>query len=537
VNGALRRVPLLAALATAAVALAELAFALVPAWHGSLGGLNPPLTDPKLRMLVVPVGVALLELSIYLARGHRRALLAAVTLLGGLGLAQLAVGREPGDAAGSIAVAGLLFASRGAFPVRSGAIRLRVEHARAAALGLGLLGVIVALSWLALPERPPALAFLRLTARGSGTDVTTAALVLGGVALAAAVAHVLFRAVLPAPPRPDAAGQVRAMLREHGSDTLCAFKLRRDLSYFLSADGEAFAAYRLEAGTLLLAGDPVGPPAAIPRLLRELEAFVELHGLRLGVVAAGAGLLPQYRRLGMRSFYIGDEAIVETRRFSLEGRAIRKVRQSVSRLRRAGFTAEVVAADSLEPPVAAALERISSAWLAGGLERGFSMALDTSTGGDGAMLAIARDGEGVPRGYIQFAPAYGRSAMSLAAMRREPGTPNGLMEFLVVSALEAFRDRGIEEVSLNFAAFGQVFRAPASLLDRLLARGLRIGGRFFQTESLYRFNAKFDPRWEPRYLVFDSMLAFPRVGLATLWVEGQLPRPARPSRSSTARAA
>jgi lysyl-tRNA synthetase, class II len=34
----------------------------------------------------------------------------------------------------------------------------------------------------------------------------------------------------------------------------------------------------------------------------------------------------------LRARYIGDEAIVDTSSFSLEGRAIQKVRQSVSRL-------------------------------------------------------------------------------------------------------------------------------------------------------------------------------------------------------------
>ena len=49
----------------------------------------------------------------------------------------------------------------------------------------------------------------------------------------------------------------------------------------------------------------------------------------------------------------------------------------------------------------------------------------------------------------------------------------------------------------------------------------------FQIERLYRFNAKFFPRWEPRYVVYERRLGFPRVGLAALWAEGQLPKPWR----------
>ena len=47
---------------------------------------------------------------------------------------------------------------------------------------------------------------------------------------------------------------------------------------------------------------------------------------------------------------------------------------------------------------------------------------------------------------------------------------------------------------------------------------------YFQIESLYRFNAKFSPRWEPRYLAYERLLGLPKVGLAAMVAEGQLRR-------------
>ena len=68
----------------------------------------------------------------------------------------------------------------------------------------------------------------------------------------------------------------------------------------------------------------------------------------------------------------------------------------------------------------------------------------------------------------------------------------------------------------------------------MLARVIRLGDPFFQIESLYRFNAKFFPRWEPRYLLHDGVSALPRTALAALWIEGQLPRPHLPRRCAAA---
>ena len=43
--------------------------------------------------------------------------------------------------------------------------------------------------------------------------------------------------------------------------------------------------------------------------------------------------------------------------------------------------------------------------------------------------------------------------------------------------------------------------------------------RWFQIESLYRFNAKFRPAWEPRFLVYPGAGDLPRIGVAALEAE------------------
>jgi lysyl-tRNA synthetase class 2 len=80
-------------------------------------------------------------------------------------------------------------------------------------------------------------------------------------------------------------------------------------------------------------------------------------------------------------------------------------------------------------------------------------------------------------------------------------------------------------VSLNFAAFARFTRDPAGLVERTLGRAIALGDTWFQIERLYRFNAKFFPRWEPRYFMYESRFGLTRAGIAALWIEGQLPKP------------
>jgi lysyl-tRNA synthetase class 2 len=155
------------------------------------------------------------------------------------------------------------------------------------------------------------------------------------------------------------------------------------------------------------------------------------------------------------------------------------------------------------------------------------MAMDSLRGehDEDTLVVLARDEQDILRGVLHFVPCYGRPAMSLSFMRRDPGTPNGLTEFMVVKAVELMRERGLSEISLNFAAFAKWLHSPQRRSERALGKLIALGNPFFQIESLYRFNAKFFPRWEPRYLVYQGAFGLPRASIAAMWAEGQLPKP------------
>jgi lysyl-tRNA synthetase class 2 len=350
-----------------------------------------------------------------------------------------------------------------------------------------------------------------------------------GILALLSCAYLVFRPLAAPRSLPDARLRQAAveLVREHGTDTLAYFKLRRDKHYLFSSDRRAFLGYRIESRVLLVSGDPVGPEDAIPPLLQELSAFAERRALRVAAVGVSEAMRTSFEQLGLRSMYIGDEAIVDTQSFSLEGRPVRKVRQSVSRLEKAGYSAELHEFGAIDEATLADLERVSKDWRHGVPERGFSMALDALRRDDqrDTLVVIARDEAGRARGFLHFVPSYGRPAVSLSFMRREHTTPNGLIEFLVVRAIFLLRERGVHEMSLNFAAFAQLIHSPRGYAQRAFGRLLALAEASFQIESLYRFNAKFFPRWEPRYLLFEGIFGLPRAGLAAMWVEGHLPRP------------
>ena len=537
--------PPFAAAAAGLVALANLASTLTPDLADRarlLRHLEPVATAPVFHALAVPAAAALGLTAIFLAKRRRRAWQLALALLVALGAFDVLKGLDVEEAALTWGAAGLLWWGRDAFAVAPRRVSLRAGAAFAAGVLAASAALAAAACWVVLDSRPSLGLVLRETGdwllwrsgpagiAGGELHLVPLGVELASLAALLSAAWALFRPRLPSSALPDAGARRAALglVRAHGSDTLAFFKLRGDKQYLFSDDGAAFVGYRVVHGVLLVSGDPVGPPEALPGLVARLVEHVRRHGLALAVVGAGDDTLALWRAAGLRALYLGDEAIVDTRELSLEGRAVRKLRQSVNRLGKAGYTVDLREHSELADAELDELEAVSEAWLDGEPDRGFSMAMDGLRGAHhaGSVVLTARDADGHVRGFLHFVPAHGRPAMSLGYMRREPGTPNGLTEFMVVRAVEQLRERGVEEVSLNFCAFGRWLREPESVWQRLAAGILRPLDGVFQIESLLVFNAKFATRWAPRHVAFEGWASLPRTAVAALEAEGQLPKPA-----------
>ena len=543
------RVPAFAAAAAAVVGVINIGSVMttdLPARARAVLAVAPAGEVRLAHALALPAGLALLGIAWPIARRRRRAALLAVALLAMLGLADVVKSLDVEEATVSWALAAVLWHSRTAFWVRHAPLRASEAVRRSgAALGTALLAGAAAVAAAAshamapLPlSHVPHTTVVLLTLSGGPQFGAPFRWLPEGLGILGVGAVAVAAASLLAPLRPRAVAdaferhRAAALVRRHGSDTLSAFKLRRDLERRFSPDGRAMAGYGIRGGAMLVAGDPVGPPDALPALLDDLVGFARRHGLALGAVGASREFADVAARAGLRRLYIGDEALLGAGPMDLSGGAMKSLRKAVNRVTRHGYAAELRTVGELDAATVAELDELSARWRDGAGERGFSMAHDALADDllHDASIVLARDADGRVRGFLHFVPVFGRRAVSLAFMRRDRATPNGLTEFLVVEAARLLGDAGIEELSLNFAAFGRWLREPANAPERTAARVLRVADRWFQLERLMRFNAKFHPRWQPRYLLFAAPAQLPQVVLGALWAEGHLPEPPLPRR-------
>ena len=322
--------------------------------------------------------------------------------------------------------------------------------------------------------------------------------------------------------------RLRGLLERHGDrDSLGYFALRDDKSVIWSPTGKAAVCYRVAAGVMLASGDPLGDPEAWPGAIAAFLDEAERHAWRPAVMGCSElGAEVWCREGDLTALELGDEAIVNVADFSLSGRQMRNVRQMVNRVAKNGYTAEIRRVRDVPRPELDRIVRTADSWRGTDTERGFSMALGRlGAAGDGdCVLVTAKEG-GVLRAVLQFVP-WGADGLSLDLMRRDKTAQAGLNDFLIVEAIKAAPGLGVKRVSLNFA----MFRAALERGERIGAgpvlkawRGLLVfASRWFQIESLYKFNAKFSPVWEPRFFVFPGGRDAPRIALAALEAEAFL---------------
>jgi lysylphosphatidylglycerol synthetase-like protein (DUF2156 family)/DNA-binding beta-propeller fold protein YncE len=535
-----------AAALAALAGVVNLVSALLPAEADRLQVLDalvPGIVSEGATVITAAAGIGLLLLAGGLRRRQRLAWLAALVLLGGSAVLNLTKGLDVEEALLELCLAGLLAAQAGQFNARQGPLERRPV------LGPALLVVLVAGAYatLGLLANAGAVAgplpvgrALQEAGRmavglGSGLELegrfgrffpasVAAVFYLGGLVVAA---RVLAPALVRPGRDPDLARAVAA-----SGDSLAYFALRDDR---LSVrGGDSLVSWAPVGVVALAAGDPLGPPAHWPAAVAAFLGQATAQGRIAATLGCGTQGAHAYRAAGLACIYLGDEAVLDLERFSLEGRARRIARQSWHRARRAGLTATVCRVAELDPGQRAALHALAARWRGAAPERGFSMALGRllDPRDPGGFLVVGRAAGGRLLGFLHLVP-WGDDGASLDVMRRERDAPAIINDFLVVEAARRLPALGVRRLSLNFAFQRAVLEAGAGRHIPWRARTARWAlcrlTRPFPVETLYRFNKKFAPAWQPRYLAIQAPEDLPTVAVACLKAEGLLARSSRRS--------
>ncbi|WP_147680044.1 bifunctional lysylphosphatidylglycerol synthetase/lysine--tRNA ligase LysX [Actinomyces ruminicola] len=326
-------------------------------------------------------------------------------------------------------------------------------------------------------------------------------------------------------------GRVRTLLAAHPADSLGYFATRRDKSVLLTDDSGVV--YRVAKGVALASGDPLGDPSTWLGAARAFVRRAAEFGWTPAVIGVSEAGARAYADAGLRALHIGDEAVLDLARARIAD--MPEVRRPVRRLKDLGYTVRIRRHRMIPAEELATLAGLAQQWLGGETERGFSMALGRlGDPADGQCVMVEAlfppgDERGEVAALLSFAP-WGADGLSLDVMRRHPDADNGVTELMVASLISEGGDLDVARVSLNFAVFRSAFvegeRIGAGPVRRLWRRVLLLASHWWQLESLYRSNAKYNPEWVPRMICYPDGGDLARVAFAMGVAEGFVSLPA-----------
>jgi lysyl-tRNA synthetase class 2 len=320
-------------------------------------------------------------------------------------------------------------------------------------------------------------------------------------------------------------------------DSLGYFATRSDKSVIWTENKKAGIAYRVQNGVMLASGDPFGEFSLWPDAIAKFLEEARLHAWTPAVMGASdLGGEVWVEHADMLAIDIGDEAIIVVKDFTLEGRPMANVRQMVNRIKRKGYSTWSKRWHELSIDEKNELKILAKKWRYGVAERGFSMSMDRfgETFDDNCLVSVAVL-DGKIKGFLYFVP-WCDDRISLDRMMREKNIDPGVTELLIADTVEFARGHGISHISLNFAAFRSLFeraeKISAGPIVRTTRNTIRFFSNWFQVESLYRFNAKFQPEWRTRYVLYPKSKDLVSVAWAALRAEKFISGFGRPDKKS-----
>jgi lysyl-tRNA synthetase class 2 len=318
--------------------------------------------------------------------------------------------------------------------------------------------------------------------------------------------------------RTEAFDRALAIIEAHGGDTLDYFALRDDKSWFFT--GSSLVAYAVINGVMLVSPDPIGPVNERVSVWSDVMNMAQANSWAPAVLAASEAWLPVYRASGLVDHYLGDEAVVDCLTFSLQGKSMKSLRGAYNRMKKSGFEVEIHDPSEVGPELKSQLLALMTETRQGEAERGYSMTLSRifDPRDRGLLLAVCLDTDGNPLAFNQYVPAPHVNGYSLDLMRRtsREDVPSGLTDFVILETIQWMAEQNLRGLGLNFATMraivsGETTGGAWTSLERNV---LHRFSDTMQIESLWKFNKKYEPRWNPRYAVTGPFVHIARTSLA-----------------------
>jgi phosphatidylglycerol lysyltransferase len=299
--------------------------------------------------------------------------------------------------------------------------------------------------------------------------------------------------------------QMIPILKERGGSHLTHLTFLKDKEVFWTKDQTVFIVYRRIANKLIVLGDPVGSEEHFKDSIKEFCEYSKNEGLKPVFYQISSKYMQYYHDSGYRFIKLGEEGQVNLRQFTLQGKQNAKLRTSMNKFERSGFTFEVA-----HPPftkdVLDEVTDVSKSWLGNQKEKEFSVASFREDYVSRFPIAMLRDAEGKLIAFSTLPTNY-KNTVSIDLMRRVSHSPPGTMDVLFVHIFNWAKAQGYETCSLGMSPLSNVGNCSHSFTsEKIIRLAYLYGNSLYNFRGLKEFKDKFSTSWEPKFLAYKKTI-------------------------------
>jgi phosphatidylglycerol lysyltransferase len=337
---------------------------------------------------------------------------------------------------------------------------------------------------------------------------------------ASTIAYALFMLLRPVFQRNSATlkerQQARDIVEKYGRSSLAAFTLLSDKSYFFSPSSRSVIAYVPRGRGAIALGDPMGPIEDREEVIVSFQQFCQRNDWYPAFYQILPDDIDLYKSRGFQVLKIGEEAIVDLKAFTLQGKAGKNLRTAVNRMTKLGYEVKFY-----QPPISNDLLRqlksVSDEWLqlVQGSEKKFSLGWFDEAYLRECEIVTVQSSHGEIIAFANILSEYQLNEVTNDMMRHRKSIENGTMDFLFISMFQHYKERGYDGFNIGLSALAGVGENQKSQrLEKVLRYLYKHLERFYNFQGLHAYKDKFHPRWESRYLVYPNLTALPDVVVA-----------------------
>ena len=346
--------------------------------------------------------------------------------------------------------------------------------------------------------------------------------VVGFIAIISTIASIFAPFIDKRKPTEEEKKMAHDMVIKYGRNAFDFLSLMDDKSYYFSEGYKSFIAYKVRNGVAVTLGDPIGEEREISKCISDFIKDMHLSGLNVVFTGIGEKRKRLYSTRKLKLVKIGEEAVLNTNTFNLNGSEMKDVRNAVNKIVREKITFQWFNLRDIPWGVLIEIENLHNEWLIekGGPSLTFSVDFFPFPPEPNAFLVCGYLPNGKLIAAFDYFPYKEGKAMGLELMLRTKDAPNGINEAIINESVNYFKGRGVDEVSLGVAPLSNIeTKAKVGTTDKTIKLIFDRFNQFYAFKSLFTFKKKFNPIWRHTFIAFENYQELPKVLLATLQVQ------------------